>query len=84
MARVLIKCWSRLQWDGTWKQSLQYYLSDNGLEYLVDLTVAVSDGATAAQIKTAVSDAIRLQAVNEQGTTAVETNQIIWPDASRS
>lgn len=89
MARVLIKYWDDLiRNDIEWEHHIIFRLTGTendetfgNVEEMLQIPIDIND--TAAQIRTAVSDAIRALTISKYGTT-VPNNQIIWPDATRS
>jgi hypothetical protein len=84
MARVLIDRWAGLTWDGTWRQISEFHLTNNGSNWHEQVIVSVGDNDSAAQIKSAVSTAIRAFSQTDPFNCTVESNQIIWPDGTRT
>lgn len=82
MARVLIKHWSGLEYDGNWKQFLEIVIADGGSKTEMVVPVNLADNDSSGQIKAKMADAIRASVTAETGWT-VENNQIIFPDGTR-
>ncbi len=82
MARALIKHWSDMSWDGTWKQKFEAFVVDGYSRALVEVPVTIQDNDSQGQIKAKMADAVRAFVLQEMGFT-VETNQVIFPDGSR-